>query len=108
MSQEYSSGVLLILGLLFSVISAFASSPYIVGLAYYKLGSKNVTVTMPATISSNTALIITLYETYQSSKLIDGFWQQEDAAINITGPGRKNIKIIIWATYKNVLHFSSN
>ena len=108
MSQEYSSGVLLILGLLFSVISAFASSPYIVGLAYYKLGSKNVTVTMPATISSNTALIITLYETYQSSKLIDGFWQQEDAAINITGPGCKNIKITIWATYKNVLHFSSN
>ena len=38
-----------------------------------------------------------LYEAYHSN-----------ATINITGPGRKNIKIIIWATYQDQLFFSSN
>ena len=28
--------------------------------------------------------------------------------INIAGPGRKNIKIIIWATFEDPLYFSSN
>lgn len=53
------------------------------------MGDKNVNVTIPAKIPSNTALIITLYESYQSS-----FGQQDTATINIVGPGRKNIKII--------------
>ena len=51
---------------------------------------------MSSTIPNNTALIITLYEAYHPN-----------ATINIAGPGRENIKIVIWATYKYPLYFSS-
>ena len=54
---------------------------------------------MAATIPSNTALIITLYNAY---------WLHRNATINIAGPGRENIKIIIWATYRDQLYFSSD
>ena len=83
--------------LIFSLISAITPTSYIVGLAYNKLGDKYINVIMSATIPNNTALIITLYEAYHPS-----------AAINITGAGQKNIKIIIWATYQDTLQFSSN
>ena len=66
-------------------------------MAYYKLGAKYVNVTLPATIPSNTALIITLYKA-----------AYPNATINISGPGQKNIKIIIWATYYDPLFFSSD
>ena len=88
------------------VLSSFLAIPspsYIIGLAYYELGGKAVNVVMPATIPSNTALVITLYEVYNTS-----FSQQFDATINIVGSGRKNIKRIIWATYKSRVHFSSD
>ena len=58
---------------------------------------------MPATIPSNTALVITLYEAYHTD-----FRQQDDANVNIIGSGRNHVKTIIWATYKSTLHFSSN
>ena len=79
-------------------ILAFASPSYIVGLTYYKLGSKTVIIDIPATIPNNTALVITLYKAYQ----------QYNAPVNIVGSGRKKIKRIIGATYRNTLHFSSN
>ena len=47
-----------------SSISAITPPSYIVGLAYYELGNKTVNVVMPATIPSNTALVITLYDAY--------------------------------------------
>ena len=86
-----------------SLIIAITSPSYIVGLAYYELGGKTVNVVMPATIPRNTALVITLYEAYNPS-----FSQQYNATVNIVGSGRQNIKTIIWATYKNTLHFSSD
>ena len=89
--------------LTFSVISANTPTSYIVGLAYYQLGDKYVNVIMPATIPSNTALIITLHQAYHTRS-----WRHNNAAINIAGPGRKNIKIIIWATYRGQLFFPSN
>ena len=58
---------------------------------------------VPATIPRNTALIIALYEAYHSS-----VWPHNNATISIAGPGRKNIKIIIWSTYRDPLYFSSN
>ena len=58
---------------------------------------------MPAAIPRNTALVITLYETYHP-----GFGQQYDANVNIIGSGRNHVKIIIWTTYNNTLHFSTN
>ena len=99
MSHGYSSGVYLlqIYGLIFSLISANTSTSYIVGLAYYQLGDNHINVDMSATIPNNTALIITLYKAYYPN-----------ATINIAGPGRENVKIIIWATYKYPLYFSSN
>ena len=86
-------------GLTLSVISANTPTSYVAGLAYYQLGDKNVNVIMPATIPNNTALIITLFEAY---------WRHNNATVNIAGPGRKNIKIIIWATYEDPLYFSPN
>ena len=86
-----------------SLIIGITSPSYIVGLAYYELGGKTVNVVMPATIPRNTALVITLYEAYNPS-----FSQQYNATVNIVGSGRQNIKTIIWATYKNTLHFSSD
>ena len=67
-------------------------------MAYYELGGKTVYVLIPSTIPSNTALVITLYKAYQ----------QYNATVNIVGSGRKKIKRIIWATYRNTLRFSSN
>ena len=58
---------------------------------------------MPATVPSNTALVITLYGTY-----LRGFRPQDDANVNIVEPGRNHVKTIIWATYKGALHFFSN
>ena len=72
-------------------------------MAYYELGGKTVHVDMPARIPNNTALIITLYKTYNPSYI-----QQDNTTINIVGSGRKNVKTIIWATSRNTLHFSSN
>ena len=83
--------------LTFSIILANTSASYIVGLAYYQLGEKHIDVDMSAAISNNTALIITLYKAYNPN-----------ANINITGPGRENIKIIIWATYLCPLYSFSN
>ena len=76
---------------------------YIAGLAYYELGSKTVNVVVPATIPSNTALVITLYGAYQP-----GFRKQYDTNVNIIGSGRYHAKTIIWATYKSTVHFSSS
>ena len=56
-------------------------------------------VIMSSTIPNNTALIITLFDAYP---------RYNNATINIAGPGRKNIKIIIWATFEDPLYFSSN
>ena len=56
-------------------------------------------VIMSSTIPNNTALIITLF---------DAYWPHKNTTINIAGPGQKNIKIIIWATYEDPLYFSSN
>ena len=83
--------------LTFSIILANTSASYIVGLAYYQLGEKHIYVEMSATISNNTALIITLYKAYNPN-----------ANINITDPARENIKIFIWDTYLCPLYFSSN
>ena len=58
---------------------------------------------MPATIPNNTALVITLYEAY-----LRGLRPQDDANVNITGPGRNHVKTVIWATYEGALHFYSN
>ena len=73
------------------------SYSYIVGLAYYHLRDKYLNVIMSSTIPNNTALIITLYQSYHPN-----------ATINIAGPGKENIKIVIWATYKYPLYFSSD
>ena len=86
-----------IYGFIFSLISANTSTSYIVGLAYYQLGDKHINVDMSATSPNNTALVITLYRAYRPN-----------ATINITGPGRENVKIIIWATSQYPLYFSSN
>ena len=87
---------------LFSIL-AITSPSYIVGLAYFKLGGNTVNVDIPATIPSNTALVITLYKAFNPS-----YSQQSDAIVNVVGSGRKNIKTIIWATYRDTLHFPSN
>ena len=86
-----------------SSISAITPPSYIVGLAYYELGDKTVNVIMPATIPSNTALVITLYKAYHS-----GFRKQYDANVNIIGSGHNHVKTVIWATYESTLHFFSN
>ena len=86
-----------------SSVLAVTSPSYIIGLAYYELGSRTVNVVMPATVPNNAALVITLYTAYNPS-----FSRQYDAAINIVGSGRKNIKTIIWATFEKTLHFSSD
>ena len=80
-----------------SVIAENKSPSYIVGLAYYQLGGKHVNVIVSATIPNNTALIITTYKAFDPN-----------ATINIVGPGRENVKIVIWATYQYQLYFSSN
>ena len=69
------------------------------GLAYFELADKCTNSIMSATIPNNTALIITLFDAYR---------RHNNATINIAGPGQKNIKIIIWATYEDPLYFSSN
>ena len=99
MSHRYSPGMYLLQidWLIFSVFSANTHISYIVGLAYYQLGDQHINVDMSATIPNNTALIITLYKAYQPN-----------ATINIAGPGRENIKKIIWATYQYPLYFSSD
>ena len=86
---------------LFSIL-AITSPSYIVGLAYFKLGGNTVNVDIPATIPSNTALVITLYKAFNPSYI------QEDPIINIVGSGSENVKTVIWATYRNALQFSSN
>ena len=91
------------IALFLSSILGITSPSYIVGLAYYELGGKTVNVVIPAAIPRNTALVMTLHKAYNPS-----FSGQDNAAVNIVGSGRKNIKTIIWATYKNVLHFSSD
>ena len=58
---------------------------------------------MPATIPSNTTFVITLYDDYFHS-----FRPEDDANVNIIGPGRNHVKIIIWATYKSTISFLSN
>ena len=105
LSYVYVSRVYLLqnCSLVSSSILAISSPLYIVALAYYELGDKTVNVVMPATIPSNTALVITLYTAYNPS-----FSRQYDATINIVGSGRKNIKTIIWATYEGIFHFSSD
>ena len=99
MIQGYSSGVKLLqkYSLFFLGILANTTISYIDGLAYYQLGDKYFNVIMSETIPSNTALIITLYNAY---------WLHRNATINIAGPGREYIKIIIWATYRDELYFS--
>ena len=89
--------------LILSSILAITSPSYIIGLAYYKLGGKTIFVDIPATIPSNTALVITLYKAYNPS-----YNQQYNGTVNILGSGRKNIKTIIWATYRDTLHFFFN
>ena len=64
----------------------------IVGLA-----GRNINVIVAATIPNNTALIITLYRAYSPN-----------ATINISGPGREKIKLIIWAIRYYEIYFSSN
>ena len=86
--------------MILSSILAITSPSYIIGLAYYKLGGKTIIVDVPATIPSNTALVITLYKAYNPS-----YNQQYNGTVNIVGSGRKNIKTIIWATYRDTLHF---
>lgn len=54
---------------------------------------------MSATIPNNTAVILTLFDAYQ---------RHSRATINIAGPGRKNVKIIIWSTFEDPLDFTSN
>ena len=105
MIDVFGSAVYLfqIYNLVLFLILAITSPSYIIGLAYYELGGKTVNVDMPATMPSNTALIITLYKTYDPS-----YSQQDNATINIVGSGRRNIKTIIWATYRNALRYSSN
>ena len=71
--------------------------PYIAGLAYYQLGDQHINVDMSATIPNNTAMIITTYKAFHPN-----------ATINIVGPGRENVKIVIWATHQYQLYFSSN
>ena len=80
-----------------SVISENKLPSYIVGLAYYELEGNHINVIVSATIPNNTALIITLYKTYHPN-----------ATINLVGPGRQNINIIIWAINQYLLEFSSN
>ena len=79
------------------VISANTSVSYIVGLTYYQLGDQHINVGMLAAIPNNTALIITTYKAFHPN-----------ATINIVGPGRENVKIVIWAADQYQLYFSSN
>ena len=43
-------------------ILAITPSWFIAGLAFYELGGKTTNAVIPATISSNTALVKTLYQ----------------------------------------------
>ena len=105
LSKRYNSVVHLLWNYFFTLssVSVITQPSYIVGLAYYELGDKTVNVVVPATIPSNTALVITLYEAYHP-----GFRQQYDANVNVIGSGRNHVKTIIWATYESTLHFFSN
>ena len=86
---------------LFSILSIIYIL-FILCLTYYELGDKAVSVVIPTIITSNTTLVITLYEAYNPSLS----WQY-NATIN-TGSGCKNIKTIIWATSKFTPYFSSD
>ena len=105
MSHVYGSSVHVLqkYNLVLSSILGITSPSYIVGLAYYELGGKTINVDISATIPSNTALVIALYKAYNRN-----YSRQCNATINIVGSGRKNIKAIIWATYRNRLLFFSN
>ena len=99
MGHGYSSRVYLLenFSLTSFVFSENEPSSYIVGLAYYQLAGRNINVIVAATIPNNTALIITLYRAYYPN-----------ATINIAGPGREKIKLIIWAIQSYQIYFSSN
>lgn len=75
---------------------------YIVGLTCTRLGGKIVNVVIPAIVSNNTALIITVYETYHRGSYYCS------TAVNVTGSERNHVKTIIWACHINLLYFSSN
>ena len=79
------------------VISANTSVSYIVGLTYYQLEDQHINVGMSAAIPNNKALIITTYKAFHPN-----------ATINIVGPARENVKIVIWAADQYQLYFSSN
>ena len=81
-----------------SVIAENKSPSYIVGLAYYQLRGKHVNVIVSATIPNNTALIITTYKAFRPNT----------TTINIAGPGRENIKLIIWGVDQYRIYFPSN
>ena len=99
MGHGYSSRVYLLqnYGLTSFAFSENEPPSYIVGLAYYQLAGRNINVIVAATIPNNTALIITLYRAYSPN-----------ATINISGPGREKIKLIIWAIRYYEIYFSSN
>ena len=99
MGHGYSSRVYLLqnYGLTSFAFSENEPPSYIVGLAYYQLAGRNINVIVAATIPNNTALIITLYRAYYPN-----------ATINISGPGREKIKLIIWALRYYEIYFSSN
>ena len=65
------------------------------GFPYYELGSKTANIVTSAT------LVLRLYEGLNPS-----FSWQYYAINNIIGSRCKNIKTIIYSTYKNRLHFS--
>ena len=75
---------------------------YIVGRANFELGGKAINVVIRSTIPNNTALVITLHDTYNPN------FRQYDANVSIIGSGLNHVKTIIWATYQSTLHFSSN
>ena len=70
-------------------------------MAYYELRNKYVNIITSAAIPNNTGLIITLYKAYSR-------YGYNNGTINIAGPGRKNVKIVIWSTYEDQLYFSSD
>ena len=99
MSHGYNSGVYLlqVYSLTSSVILENKPPSYIVGLAYYQLGGKRINVIASGTVPNNTVLIITSYKAYHPN-----------ATLNISGPGRENIKMIMWGISQYPLYFASN
>ena len=99
MSHGYNSGVYLlqVYSLTSSVNLENKPPPYIVGLAYYQLGGKHINVIASETIPNNTVLILTFYTAYH-----------RNGTLNISGPGRQNIKMVMWASSKDPLYFPSN